>query len=109
PRRNATSHLNLVKRATKQQQQQQAMELNRSDLNEDVRRAIQAIVNEVCSVHKDEDAAAQNIKRKLDGQLGSTWHVIVGRSYACHVGHEKNTFGVFKSDNLNIVVFKAGL
>ena len=51
---------------------------------------------------------ACSIKKEVDLQLGSTWHVIYGRSYATFVTHERMCFFHFTMDGADVVVWKHG-
>lgn len=51
---------------------------------------------------------AQHIKQTLDQQLGSSWHVIYGRSFASYVTHERMSMLHFQLDGADIVVWKHG-
>ncbi|PAA47649.1 hypothetical protein BOX15_Mlig032663g1 [Macrostomum lignano] len=81
----------------------------RKELSVEFRHTIQSLLTQACNSSKDEGEIAQFLKSRMDNQLSPTWHVIVGRSYACHVGHEDGTFGTFNYPPYNVVVFKAGL
>ena len=51
---------------------------------------------------------AAYMKKEIDAQLGSTWHVIYGRSFATFVTHERMSFLHFTLDGADVVVWKHG-
>jgi dynein light chain LC8-type len=46
------------------------------------------------------------IKKELDDQLGGPWHVIVGKSFASSISHEKNGFIYAYVDNYAVLAFR---
>lgn len=46
------------------------------------------------------------VKKELDVKHGSTWHVIVGRSFGSYVTHEKGHFMYYYIGQLAFLVFK---
>lgn len=46
------------------------------------------------------------VKKELDIKHGSTWHVIVGRSFGSYVTHEKGHFMYYYVGPLAFLVFK---
>ncbi|TID30580.1 hypothetical protein CANINC_000825 [Pichia inconspicua] len=49
---------------------------------------------------------ATEVKKYLDEKLGSPWHIIIGKSFASSISHEKNGFIYFYVDNLAVLCFK---
>lgn len=52
---------------------------------------------------------AQFIKTNVDQQLGPSWHVIYGRSFATYVTHERMSMVHFTFDGADVVVWKHGV
>lgn len=53
-------------------------------------------------------ALAAYIKKELDLQLGPSWHVVYGRSFASFTTHERMSFMHFKLDDADIIIWKHG-
>lgn len=49
---------------------------------------------------------ANELKKSLDEALGGPWHVVVGKSFATSVSHEKNGFAYVYIGNFAIICFK---
>ena len=53
-------------------------------------------------------AIARYIKREVDRELGASWHVAYGRSFATYTTYERQHFLHFKLDEADVVVWKHG-
>ena len=51
---------------------------------------------------------AERVKKQLDKEFGSHWHVVFGTAFGSYAVHEKNRFVYFYFDPFAFMVYKAG-
>lgn len=54
----------------------------------------------------EQRAIAQFIKRELDSKYGTTWHVIVGRSFGSYVSHDDQNFVYFFIGDCGFLIWR---
>ncbi|SCU88884.1 LAMI_0D11650g1_1 [Lachancea mirantina] len=77
-----------------------------SDVTPELRDEIFDISLDALSKFKLEREIAAMIKKDLDVKYGSTWHVIVGKSFGSYVTNEKGHFIYFYIGQFAFLVFK---
>lgn len=81
--------------------------LKASDLAESIQVKVLELACDARQSYKVERDIAAFLKKELDLLYGSSWHVIVGKSFGLYVTHEQGYFAYFYVDDLAFLVFKS--
>ncbi|KAH0573672.1 Dynein light chain [Spironucleus salmonicida] len=82
--------------------------INTNDVPEDTERFIVNISKNALQRFNLEKDIAAFIKKEVDKEYKSTWHVYVGRNFSSYVTHDKNRFIDFNIGQLAFQVFQCG-
>ena len=78
-----------------------------TDLDDETKTHIVDILSSLYNEHKTQPSQlATAIKTKLDEEMGSPWHVIVGKSFCSSISHEPKGFIYLYIENYAILCFK---
>ncbi|KAI9502958.1 Dynein light chain [Coemansia sp. RSA 1358] len=79
-----------------------------TDMSEERQKEVTDIALVAFEKQAQEKDISSFIKRECDKKFGSTWHVVVGRSFGSFVTHETGTFIYFYVNQLAVLLFKSG-
>lgn len=77
-----------------------------SDLAEQMQTKVLEMAIDAFKNYKAPKDIATYLKKELDLLYGSSWHVIVGKSFGSYVTHEQGYFAYFYIGELAFLIFK---